>query len=101
MRYSTRASSTFARQAKDPYRTFVGVPVIDRGVLQGVLVVQTAESRSFDDDDLRMLMTARAQLAPIVSEACAIGNFVTPVHQRLTAIAQNLWWTWDEESTSL
>ena len=91
----------FREAGEDSYRTFVGVPVIDRGVLQGVLVVQTAESRSFDDDDLRMLATAGAQLAPIVSEARAVGNFVTPVHQRLMAIAQNLWWTWDEESTSL
>ena len=77
------------------------MPVIDRGVLQGVLVVQTAESRAFSDDDLRMLATAGAQLAPIVSEARAVGNFVTPVHQRLLALAQNLWWSWDEESVSL
>ena len=43
----------FRESGEDPYRTFVGVPVIDRGVLQGVLVVQTAESRAFSDDDLR------------------------------------------------
>ena len=91
----------FREAGEDPYRTFVGVPVIDRGVLQGVLVVQTAESRAFSDDDLRMLATAGAQLAPIVSEARAVGNFVTPVHQRLLALAQNLWWSWDEESVSL
>ena len=91
----------FREAGEDPYRTFVGVPVIDRGVLQGVLVVQTAESRAFSDDDLCMLSTAGAQLAPIVSEARAVGNFVTPVHQRLLALAQNLWWSWDEESVSL
>jgi starch phosphorylase len=91
----------FREAGEDPYRTFVGVPVIDRDVLQGVLVVQTAESRAFSDDDLRMLSTAGAQLAPIVSEARAVGNFVTPVHQRLLSLAQNLWWSWDEESVSL
>ena len=91
----------FREAGEDPYRTFVGVPVIDRGVLQGVLVVQTAESRAFSDDDLRMLSTAGAQLAPIVSEARAVGHIVTPVHQRLLALAQNLWWSWDEESVSL
>jgi starch phosphorylase len=48
-----------------------------------------------------MLATAGAQLAPIVSEARAVGSFVTPVHQRLLALAQNLWWSWDEESVSL
>ena len=91
----------FREAGEDPYRTFLGVPVIDRGVLQGVLVVQTAESRAFSDDDLRMLSTAGAQLAPIVSEARAVGHFVAPVHQRLLALAQNLWWSWDEESVSL
>ena len=98
---SIRASSTSARRARIPYRTFLGVPVIDRGVLQGVLVVQTAEARAFGDDDVRMLSTAGAQLAPIVSEARAVGHFVAPVHQRLAALAQNLWWSWDDESVSL
>ena len=37
----------FRDAGEEPYRTFLGVPVIDRGVLQGVLVVQTAEARTF------------------------------------------------------
>ena len=48
-----------------------------------------------------MLAAAGAQLAPIISEARAVGQFVAPVHQRLAAIARNLWWSWDDESTSL
>jgi starch phosphorylase len=91
----------FREAGEDPYRTFLGVPVIDRGVLQGVLVVQTEDSRTFGDDDLRMLTTAGAQLAPIVSEARAFGNFVTPVHQRLSALAHNLWWAWDDDTVTL
>ena len=83
----------FREAGEDPYRTFLGVPVVDRGVLQGVLVVQTAEARAFGEDDVRMLSTAGAQLAPIVSEARVVGHFVAPVHQRLAAIAQNLWWS--------
>ena len=91
----------FREAGEDPYRTFLGVPVIDRGVLQGVLVVQTAESRAFGDDDVRMLATAGAQLAPIVSEARAVGQFVAPVHQRLAALAQNLWWAGTTRAVSL
>ncbi len=34
-------------------------------------------------------------------EARAIGHFVAPVHQRLAALARNLWWSWDDESVSL
>ena len=35
----------FREAGEDPYHSFLGVPIIDRGLLQGVLVVQTAEPR--------------------------------------------------------
>ena len=91
----------FPEAGEDPYRSFLGVPVIDRGLLQGVLVVQTVEPRAFDSDDVRMFVTAGAQLAPLVSEARALGQFVAPAHQRLRTLAQNLWWSWDHEATSI
>jgi len=91
----------FRDAGEDPYRTFLGVPIVDGGVLQGVLVVQTAEPRSFSDDDIRMLTMAGAQLAPIVGEARTTENFVVPAHQRLVELAGNLWWSWDDESTAL
>src|SRR5712692_4348697 len=80
----------FSEAGEDPYHSFLGVPVIDRGGLQGVLVVQTIEPRVFSPDDVRMLVTAGTQLAPIVSEARTLGLFVAPAHQRLAALAQNL-----------
>ena len=80
----------FREAGEDPYRTFLGVPIVDRGVLQGVLGVQTAAQRAFGDDDVRTLATAGAQVAPIVSEARSVGHFVAPVHQKLAALAQNL-----------
>ena len=46
-RRGIRASSTFSEAGEDPYRSFLGVPIIDRGLLQGVLVVQTIEPRAF------------------------------------------------------
>ncbi len=91
----------FKEAGEDPYRTFLGVPVVDRGVLQGVLVVQTTAARTFADDDVRMLTTAGAQLAPMVSEARTLGHFVEPIHQRLAALSQNLWWSWDEETSAI
>ena len=54
---------------EDPYHTFVGVPILDRSILQGVLVVQTIQPRHFGDGDIRMLMAAGAQVAPVVSDA--------------------------------
>jgi glycogen phosphorylase len=91
----------FSNAGEEPFRTFLGVPVMEHGVLQGVLVVQTRDARPFGDEDVGLLATAGAQLAPLVSEARTVGQFVAPVHQRLAALARNLWWSWDAESTSL
>jgi len=91
----------FPEAGEDPYRSFLGAPVVHRGLLQGVLVVQTVEARAFGPDEVRMLTMAAAQLAPIVSEARTVGQFVAPVHQRLEELAANLWWSWDPETTTL
>ncbi|MGB0063321.1 MAG: GAF domain-containing protein, partial [Terracidiphilus sp.] len=37
----------FKESGEDEYHSFLGVPLIDRGVLQGVLVVQTKDARAF------------------------------------------------------
>ena len=91
----------FRDAGEDPYRTFLGVPVVHHGVLQGVLVVQTADARTFSDDDVRMLTMAGAQLAPLVDDARTTEHFVAPAHHRLCELTQNLWWSWDDESAAL
>jgi starch phosphorylase len=91
----------FRDAGEDPYQSFLGVPLVDRGLLQGVLVVQTLSARAFDEVAVQQLETAGAQLAPIVSEARTLGLFVAPSYQRLCLLAQNLWWSWDDEATSL
>jgi signal transduction protein with GAF and PtsI domain len=58
----------FPETGEDPYHSFLGVPMIDRGLLQGVLVVQMIEPRAFTADEVRMVVTAAAQVAPIVSD---------------------------------
>ncbi|HUY14952.1 MAG TPA: alpha-glucan family phosphorylase [Terriglobia bacterium] len=91
----------FREAGEDAYQTFLGVPLIDRGVLQGVLVVQTVEARIFQEDEIRILMETAAQVAPLVSEARTLDRFIAPVHERLWSLARNLWWTWDHDSTGL
>jgi starch phosphorylase len=91
----------FKEAGEDPYQSFLGVPLEHRGLLVGVLVVQTLEPRAFDDEAVRQLELAGVQLAPIVSEARNLGLFVAPSHQRLCALAQNLWWSWDDDTTAL
>ena len=94
-------SRYFPEAGEDPYRSFLGVPIVERGLLQGVLVVQTIEARTFGAEDMRLLTMAGAQVSPIVTEARTLGQFVAPAHQRLGALAQNLWWSWDPDTTSL
>jgi glycogen phosphorylase len=91
----------FRDAGEDAYQSFLGVPLIDRGVLQGVLVVQTVEARVFSGDEIRMLTEAATQVAPIVSEARTLDRFIAPLQERLWALARNLWWSWDHNSSSL
>ena len=77
------------------------MPLIDRGVLQGVLVVQTKEPRVFREDEIRMLVEAAAQVAPVVSEARTLDRFIAPAQERLWALARNMWWSWDHDCVSL
>src|ERR1700704_6726561 len=91
----------FSEAGEEAYQSFLGVPLIDRGVLQGVLVVQTVVARIFQENEIRMLTEAAAQLAPVVSEARTLDRFVAPIQERLWTLARNLWWSWDHEATSL
>src|ERR1700739_1789749 len=42
----------FSEAGEDAYHSFLGVPLIDRGVLQGVLVVQPVEPRVFTESEI-------------------------------------------------
>jgi len=91
----------FSEAGEDAYQSFLGVPLIDRGVLQGVLVVQTVEPRVFPEKAIRLLTGAATQVAPVVSEARTLDRFIAPSQERLWALARNLWWSWDHDSVDL
>jgi len=91
----------FSEAGEDDYQSFLGVPLIDRGVLQGVLVVQTTEARVFPENEIRLLTEAANRVAHIVSEARTLDRFIAPAQERLWALARNLWWSWDHDSAGL
>ena len=91
----------FSEAGEDSYQSFLGVPLIDRGVLQGVLVVQTTEPRVFPENEIRLLTEAANRVAHVVSEARTLDRFIAPAQERLWALARNLWWSWDNDSSSL
>jgi starch phosphorylase len=91
----------FSGSGEEEYHSFLGVPLIDRGLLQGVLVVQTRKPRVYREHEVRMLASAAAQVAPVVSEARTLDRFIAPVQERLWSLARNVWWSWDHDSVSL
>ena len=91
----------FKESGEKVYHSFLGVPLVDRGILQGVLVVQTKEPRVFREDEIRMLSEAANQVAPVVSEARTLDRFIAPVQERLWSVARNLCWCWDYDCISL
>ena len=91
----------FKESGEEEYHSFLGVPLIDRGLLQGVLVVQTKDARVFREDEIRMLVEAANQVAPVVSEARTLDRFIGPAQERLWSLARNIWWSWDHDCISL
>ena len=91
----------FENSGEDAYQSFLGVPLIDEGVLQGVLTVQTLAPRNFREDEIQMLAAAAAQVAPVVSEARTLARFIAPAEEKLWTLARNLWWSWDQDTVNL
>ena len=71
----------FKESGKRSYHSFLGVPLIDRGILQGVLIVQTKEPRAFRETEIRMLVEAANEVAPVVSEARTLDRFIAPAQE--------------------
>ncbi|MCY4123583.1 MAG: alpha-glucan family phosphorylase, partial [Acidobacteria bacterium] len=91
----------FAEAGEDPYYAFLGVPLIDRELLQGVLIVQTIEERSFSDDEIASLLLAAGEISPIVAQVRERDQSIGPLQRRLWALARNMWWSWDASAMSL
>jgi len=91
----------FKESGEEEYRSFLGVPLIDHGILQGVLIVQTKAARVFQEHEIRMLVEAANQVAPVVSEARTLDRFIGPAQERLWSLARNLWWSWDPDCICL
>lgn len=91
----------FRESGEEQYHSFLGVPLIDRGILQGVLIVQTKNSRVFRENEIRMLVEAANQVAPVISEARTLDRFIAPAQERLWSLTRNICWSWDRDSISL
>ncbi len=59
---------------EEPFHAFLGVPIIHRRRVLGVLIVQQRDSRRFDESEEAFLVTLSAQLAGMVAHAEATGD---------------------------
>jgi len=91
----------FPEAGEDPYHSFLGIPLSDRGLLQGVLVLQTIEPRTFSAEEVYVLTEAAAPLGPVVREVRGLEQLIAPAYERLSSLARNLWWCWDIEAGEL
>lgn len=62
---------------EERYNSFLGVPIMHRRKILGVLVVQQREKRRFDEAEEAFLVTVSAQLSGVVAHAKAIGALDT------------------------
>lgn len=59
---------------EDPYKSFLGVPILRGARTLGVLVVQSKESRSFSEDEVEDMLTVAMVLAEIIVDDERIGG---------------------------
>jgi phosphotransferase system enzyme I (PtsP) len=62
---------------EEPYKTFLGVPIIHHRKVLGVIVVQQKRRRRFDEGEEAFLITLSAQLAGVIAHARATGALAT------------------------
>lgn len=78
---------------EDVFSAFMGVPIIHRRKVIGVICVQQAQVRSFNDDEEALLATLSAQLAPVLSQsaetAFALRSASAVANKQLRGLAQS------------
>ncbi|MGF1546289.1 MAG: phosphoenolpyruvate--protein phosphotransferase [Thiotrichales bacterium] len=64
----------FAETGEERFHSFLGVPILHHRRMLGVLVIQQADERRFDEDHVAFLVTLAAQLASAINNAEITGE---------------------------
>ena len=59
----------FPETHEEHFHSFLGVPLVEKKMPLGVLVIQTSRRRTFSSDEIRLLTTISAQAASIIVQA--------------------------------
>jgi phosphotransferase system enzyme I (PtsP) len=71
---------------EEPFNSFLGVPIMHKGRVLGVLVVQQRDQRRFDEGEEAFMITLSAQLATVVAHAEAVGDSIMFGRKRETGV---------------
>ncbi len=75
----------FPESGEERFRSFLGAPVIHHRKVLGVLVVQQAQRRRFDEAEEAFLVTVSAQLAGVIAHANATGQLARQLAPELAS----------------
>lgn len=64
----------FPETGEERYNAFLGVPIMHRRKVIGVLVIQQRENRRFDEGEVAFMVTLSAQLSGVVAHAKVMGQ---------------------------
>ncbi len=72
---------------EERYNSFLGVPIMHRRKILGVLVVQQQDKRRFDASEEAFLVTVSAQLSGVVAHAKVVGGLDTLRGNKASAVS--------------
>ncbi len=72
---------------EERYNSFLGVPIMHRRKILGVLVVQQQDKRKFDASEEAFLVTVSAQLSGVVAHAKVVGGLDTLRGNKASAVS--------------
>lgn len=75
----------FPETGEERYNAFLGVPIMHRRKVLGVLVVQQRDNRRFGEGEVAFMVTLSAQLSGVVAHAKVLGQMEVVRSSRATA----------------
>ncbi|MFT5441669.1 MAG: phosphotransferase system enzyme I (PtsP) [Myxococcota bacterium] len=78
----------FPETGEERYESLLAAPLIVQSVATGVLVIQTRESRGFDQRDVDLMQTCAQLLAPVVVNARLLAMATTAAGERTQIIGE-------------
>ena len=78
----------FPETGEEQYESLLAAPLIVQSVTTGVLVIQTRETRGFDQDDVGLMQTCAQLLAPVVVNAQLLNMVAATPSERSRIVGQ-------------